>query len=185
MAEPSLGNVPRRRGPRALGGTRVADGRQSPQPTCEGRWGHRLAPVPRSVETLLLARGLGRVSWGRYVTQEARQSVSGCRPELFLYLLIFTPKYFKHVSSVQGQPFHDHSSTFGNRNIGISSAGVVQILPVVPIRSFIAGLEPSGPVSHIVWLLSSFSLSPVLSPHGDSARLIGRTPSLVCLGLWS
>lgn len=37
------------------------------------------------------------------------------------------------------------------------------------------------PVSHIVQLFVLLQLPSVLSPHGDSAGLTGRTPLLVCL----
>lgn len=83
----------------------MADGRQSPQPTCERQMGAPPGPGAEICKDPAAGKGAWACVLGRYVTQGSKtERVSGCRPELFLYLLIFTPKYFKHVSSVQGQP---------------------------------------------------------------------------------
>lgn len=112
-AEPSLGNVPRRRVPGRWEAPGWLMGASPHSPCVRGRWGHRLAPVPRSVRTLLLARGLGRVSWGDMSPREARQSVCLGAARNFSFIYLFSPPNTSSMfPQYKDSPFHDHSSTF-------------------------------------------------------------------------
>lgn len=105
VAEPSLGNVPRRRVPGCWEAPGWPMGASPHSPHVGGRWGQCLAPGAKICKDPAAGEGAWARVLGRCVTQGSKtERVSGCRPELFFYLLIFTPKYFKRVSSVQGQP---------------------------------------------------------------------------------
>ena len=157
-------------GPGALGGTRVADGRQSPQPTC----GRQMWALLRSIRILLPGGGLGACPGE--MCHPGKQDVAcvWVPPGTFPLFTYFHPQIPQACFlSIRTVPSMTTAQLLRSENRHLICR---RCSNPACCRSKVLYCW-----SHIVRLFVLPQHPSVLSPHRDSGGLTGRTPLLACL----